>query len=293
MTRPRPVCYAGATGAAIDPAAGLGLDPDRYGWQLKSDGLYCQITTGTDGRIDSVSSQIGRPIAGSEDLLGIHAAPPFSTLVGEYTGHTESGAAESAARGYAVVHLFDCLRLAGVPLGRLPYRERHGSLYRAQSWVEGEGLARRREWTTDAQGDAHDDAGRYHAAIPRDLRRLPIAPTVRGRVAALELWSRIERDGLEGAVAVDLRAPVGARGAKRKIKITDGMTCTVIDAGPAHSLVSASTARGPLTFAVPGAANVGAAVEVAHHGYYVSGLPRFPRIVRARTDRGALVEWRA
>ena len=321
-SRPRPVNFAGARGAAQPPDVIAGLDFDRWALSLKRDGLYAQLTTDARGRIDSVVSQLGREIPGAADLLGIHAAPPYSTLVGECMLQTEAGIAATAALGYVQVHLFDCLRLAGQPLARQPYAERHGSLYRAASWCESEGLARRREWTLDARGDAHALSasgsaikecrpvgrqasrgaaatrhggrlpalpGRYVAAIPRDLRRLPIAPLVRGRADALALWSRIERDGLEGAVAVDLRAPVG-RG-KRKIKVTDTLGCTVIAADASCSEVT----TGPLTFTVPGVAEVGSVVEIAHHGYYASGVPRFARIVRARPDktRGGLIEWAA
>ena len=316
--------YTGASGAVLAPDAGLSLDPDRYAYQIKSDGAFCRITTDGSGRIDSAVSQNGLPIAAASDLLGIHAAPPYSTIDGELDAQTEAGTLATAERGYALLHLFDCVRLAGQPIARLPYVERHGSLYRAASWCESEGLARVRDWALDVHGNAHASRGlggyprtdtipkveggnrdapatypgRFVAAIPRDLRRLPIIPLHRGRTAAHALWSAVERDGLEGLVAVELRAPVGRVGSKRKIKLTDTLDCTVTESDASHSRVT--TDRG-LTFIVPGHLEAGAVVEVAHNGYYRSGVPRFARVVRARPDkmdravpdRMALVEWAA
>lgn len=299
--RPRLPGYVGAIGAALDPAAGLELG-DSYGWMLKADGAYAMLPLDGDGRVAAVMSQTGEPLHGAGGLVGIVAGPPHSVLVGEYSGHTTAGIAEVAARGWDVVHLFDCLQLAGRDLSRVPYRERHGLLYTAHSWVEGEGLGRVREYVPDARGDAHDSAGRYVRATPRDLRRLPILPLVRGRAGARALWDEVERDGLEGLVACRLDAPIGARGAKRKIKLTDTLDGVVVSSDASHSLVAARIA-GPrprdLTFTIPGSVPPGSVVEVAHNGFYTSGLPRFVRLVRARRDkvvaqdRGGLVEWAA
>ena len=325
MTRPRPAHYTGATGHAIPPDAIAGLDFDRHALMLKADGLYCTLTTDARGRIDSAVSQLGRPIPEAADLLGIVAAPPFSTLAGELTAHTEAGRAEAEELGYPIVHLFDCTRLAGQPLQHAPYQERHGALYRAQSWVESEGYGRARDWTLDARGNAHalsrsaernEDrgcpsrsglprsgvAGRFVAAVPRDLRRLPVLPLARGLADARALWDLIESTGLEGAVAVDLRARVGAPRSKRKIKLTDTVSATVLGSDATASLVVADfPVRGPVEFTLGSPLPVGAIVEVAYNKFYRSGLPKFARVVRRRcdkaigpvTDRGALIEWAA
>lgn len=326
MTRPRPAHFVGASGLSLDPAAGLTLAADpRVGLLLKADGAYCQLTTDSRGRIDSAISSTGAPLAGTADLLGIYAAPPYSTLVGEAMVHSEAGIAATASLGFVQVHLFDCLRLAGQPLAPLPYSERHGALYRAQSWCESEGHGRARDWTLDGHGNAHvstalhDDPrtptkrparrpfldrapsrrGQFVAAIPRDLRRFPVLPIVRGLADARALWDLIESTGLEGAVAVRLDARAGAPRAKRKIKITDTISASVLAADASHSRVSAIVRRRPLEFTVPGRHE--GIVEIAHNGFYRSGLPRFARVVRRRCDkmigavpdRGALIEWRA
>jgi hypothetical protein len=44
--------YTGAT-RRLDPAAGLALDPRRFGWQLKHDGCYVRLSLDARGRIAS------------------------------------------------------------------------------------------------------------------------------------------------------------------------------------------------------------------------------------------------
>jgi hypothetical protein len=273
--------YAGA-GARLDPARGLALDANRWAWQPKVDGVYCQISTDAAGRIWSVVSRTGAELPEGRDLHGIVAAPPLSVLVGELEAHTESGVRAAAARGYRLAHLFDAIRMAGRLVTGLPYHERRGCLYRAASWVESEGLARDRSLTVDANGDAHGPDGRYRRAIPRDLRRLPIVPMARGTAAARELWSTyVDRGGGEGLVAVRLDAPLGARGSKRKIKATDTIDAVVVASGGGAIRVAS---RG-LAWTMSGSAPVGAVVEVAHDGWYESGAqPRFARLVRRRAD---------
>ena len=257
---------------------------------------------------------------GADDLRGIIAGPPDSVLVGELEAHTERGIAAATARGYALVHLFDCLALDGAPLDRAPYLERHGALYRAQSWAESEGLGRVRDWRLDADGNAHalsapatpsdaggtmrfgasgkprmvarrgngSSGGRFTRAIPRDLRRLPIAPLYRGASDLRALLDRIDAEQLEGAVACDLTAPIGRRRAKLKIKRTDTIDGTVIasDAG-ASTLTARVFYPRPrdVTFTIPGSFPVGAVVEVAYNGWYENGAPKFARAVRQRHDK--------
>lgn len=276
MSRARLSDYAGAT-SRLDPQEGLALDPDRFGFQEKKDGAYAQISTDAHGRISSVLSQSGAPLHGAQDLIGIVAGPPFSTLVGECDLHTESGIAAARARGYACLHLFDALRVDGRYLARLPYLERRAALFAAQSWVESEGRSRRRDWTLDARGNAHATVasgsrvaapierggaigrpsstpkaigagrraarpGTFVSPVPRDLRRLPILPLHRGADAARALWSSVESTGAEGLVAVRLDAPIGRRGAKVKIKSTDTLDCYVVSSDRTAAIVRARVA---------------------------------------------------
>lgn len=283
--------YAGAT-LRTDPDAARSLPSRRWAYQPKVDGCYVRLTLDGAGRISSVLSRSGRPVAC--DLAGIVAGPPDTVLHGELEAHTEAGIAAAARRGWAAVYLFDVSRLAGADTSARPYAERHGLLYTAQSMVECAGQARVRSWRTDAQGDAHNAAGRYTAATPRDLRRLPVVPLHRGPDGFDELWSSHVGAGGEGLVAVRLDARLGARGSKRKIKLTDTLDAVVLAADAAAIRVAArvptDSARGPshrvVEFCLPGRAVPGSVVEVALDGWYATGLPRFPRIVRSRADLG-------
>jgi len=285
-----PTDYTGAT-RRLDPAAGLALPDRTHGWQIKHDGCYVRLSIDAHGRIASVLSRAGRPVA--TDLIGILAGPPDSVLHGELEAHTEAGIRAATARGFALCHLFDVTRLAGRDVSAAPYLERHGLLYTAQSILEGDNLARVRSWQTDATGRAHASSGRFVAPVPRDLRRLPVTPLVRGHAAARELWRRaVELGGGEGLVACRLDAPVRARNAKSKIKLSDTLDCRVISSGATAMTVAAvirsDSSRGPrskvVLFAMPGSAPVGTIVEVRLDGWYATGLPRFPRLVRSRGD---------
>ena len=282
--------YTGAT-RRLDPDAGLALPDRRYGWQLKHDGCYVRLSLDCHGRIASVLSRAGRPVP--TDLLGILAGPPDSVLHGELEAHTEAGIRAATARGFALCHLFDVTRLAGRDVSAAPYAERHGLLYTAQSILEGDDLARVRSWQTDATGRAHASSGRFVAPVPRDLRRLPVTPLVRGHAAARDLWRRaVELGGGEGLVACRLDAPARARNAKSKIKLADTLDAVVLDACATAmtvaTIVRTDSSRGPrsreVRFAMPGSAPIGTTVEVRVDGWYATGLPRFPRLVRSRGD---------
>lgn len=275
--------YVGA-GALLAPEAGLVLDADRWAWQPKIDGVYAQVELDDRGAIASVTSRAGAELREARDLVGIVAGAPCSTLVGELEAHTEAGIRAAAARGWAALHLYDVLRFDRVDVEDLAYEQRRGLLVRGQSIVEGDGAARARTWRDDVTGRAHDAGGRFCRSIPRDLRRLPIVPIVRGRAGARELWrSHVEAGGGEGLVAVRLDAPAGRRGAKRKIKATDTLDAVVVDSDAtavrvvaAGRVFSVGTTRRPPR---------GAVVEIAHHGWYETASgPRFARIVRVRAD---------
>lgn len=270
--------YCGARGPlTIEAAAKLGAG---WAYQPKIDGCYARITTDRAGRVVRVLSRSGSPLHG---LDGLATGMPAATLHAELEAHTEAGIRSAAATGYQRAWLFDATALDGRSISALPYSERYAALHGYQVQAE---MRREDPWQRDRRGDHHDAAGRYCEAIPGDFRRFPIVPQHRGPTAARDLWrSHVEHGGGEGIVAVALKAPVGARNAKRKIKPTDTLDCRVASFdGTAAVLVYgghtfAVSARGALEL------RIGAVVEVAHSGWYETGVtPRFARIVRMRDD---------
>jgi hypothetical protein len=297
--------YCGATSRLL-PDAGLTL-PDGWGYQPKIDGEYAEVILDPAGRIASVRSRAGHELPAA-DLLGIHAGPPRSIYVGELEASTEAGNAAAKARGWRNLHLFDVLAVKGVGLRRRPYEARHAWLHKIADWMARRGTAHVDHWIEEPSGRPAfaikrrevigtrprcPVTGRRVSRIPRDLRRLPIVPLVRGHEAAAALWrDYVERDHGEGLVAVRLDAPAGAPSSKRKIKLVDTADCEVIDTSP-----KVLRLRAPLTspagwrretFVVQynkaATLTPGAIVEVAHDGWYASGIPKFPRVVRVRED---------
>ncbi len=274
--------YTGATSRlAPDRLAAL---PAHVAVQPKHDGVYALAQTDATGRLCSLTSRAGLPLRDGADLLGIIAGPPHTTLVGELEASTEAGVAAASTRGYRLLHLFDCLAVRGVSIAASPYAARHAWLHEIRDDL----LAAPR----DARGRLHasDGSGHYER---RAARHLPIVPLHRGHDAARELWREVEAGRLEGLVAVDLRAPAGK--GKRKVKPTDTADCRVAAVSPgvlrlAAPRTSQAGWRGE-TFLVQWhrAATLapGDVVEVSHDGCYRSGLPRFPRVVRARGDLSA------
>lgn len=284
------VDYPGPRGRlSLERGLALAGDARRWAAMVKVDGVCARVRLDGRGRIASVLSRAGAELREASDLLGIEAGPPDSILWGELEAHTEAGNRAAAARGWRALHLWDCSRLAGEDLARVPFRDRWGALHRAQSWVEGEGRARSDAWTVDAGGAAHDRAGRFTRAIPRDLRRLPIVPLVRGRGAVEALWrAEVELAGGEGLVLAQLDAPAARARAKAKIKRQVELDAQVVDVGGGVARLS----WGGRTFSV-GAAGArcrdlrrGQVVEVLVDGFYdVAGVtPRHPRITRVRHD---------
>jgi hypothetical protein len=283
------VTYAGATGRALAPDVGLALPDHAYGWQLKHDGQYAEATTDVAGRLASLVSRTGAPIR--SDLIGIPTGASLATFAGELDAHTEAGTRLAATRGYACLHLFDCLAFDGVPCADVPYDQRHALLYRAHSLAESAGTARRRSQRETPHGARSLATGRYAAPeTPRDLRRLPVVPLIRGRAAAAEAWRAVEREGCEGLVAVALRAPAGKRGAKLKIKTVDTLDCPVLYVDHSGLVLTYGGHR----FSVPmsaaqrakvGEPRVGGVVEVACFGWYeTTTTPRMAKVVRVRAD---------
>jgi len=279
------VTYAGAT-SKLDPSDLARLT--SHGFQVKHDGAYCVISTDAAGRIVRLTSRSGKEHDRSDcaDLLGLPTGLPDSAIVGELEAQTERSIAARSARGYPLVHLFDIATWRGCPVAGEPYRTRNSLLHRWQAMAELGEVPRVDWWRTDRQGMAHDDRGRYVRPVPRDLRRLPITRTVYGQSAARELLDQVAAADGEGIVAVRLDAPMGARSAKVKLKFSDALDCVVIAAQGGVAYVEHR--RGKFTVAAGSKAlaglTTGCIVEVTHEGWYQSGLPRFPRIVRVRSD---------
>mgnify|MGYP000069419844 FL=1 len=270
--------YCGARGPlTLDDAAQLG---SGWAYQPKIDGCYARIETSGSGRVIRAITRSGQPLRCG--LEGLATGMPAAVLHAEVEAHTEAGIRAAATAGFTRAHLFDVTALDGRDLRSEPYADRYAALHTYQVQAE---LRRVDPWRRDRQGDHHDTAGRYCVPIPVDYRRFPIVPQHRGPNAARELWrDHVERHGGEGIVAVALRAPVGRRNAKRKIKPRDTLDARVVSVdSSAAVLIYAGhqfvvSARG-----VP--VHVGEIVEVAHSGWYESGVtPRFARIVRVRHD---------
>lgn len=284
------VDYPGPRGRVpLERGLELAGDARRWAAMVKVDGVCARVRLDGRGRIASVLSRAGAELREASDLLGIEAGPPDCIFWGEIEAHTEAGNRAAAARGWRALHLWDCTRFAGEDLARAPFRDRWGALHRAQSWVEGEGRARRDDWTVDAGGDAHDRRGRFTRAIPRDLRRLPIIPLVRGRGAVEALWrEQVELAGGEGIVLAHLDAPARRARAKAKIKRHVELDARVIAVGGGVARV----AWGGGTFSVAAggarcaALERGQVVEVLVDGFYDGAgvVPRHPRITRVRHD---------
>jgi hypothetical protein len=299
--------YAGAT-TRTPVEDGLALDDRAWAWQPKIDGCYAEIITDPAGRIAAVTSRNGEPLRAGADLIGIAAGPPRSIFAGELEAHTEAGIVAARRRGWPALHLFDCLAFNGASLCGAAYECRYAAIAAAHYCVTAAGRDHVESWTEF--GPANNRRPRdpvtgrtmpRSACRPRDLRRLPIVPLVRGRLAARELWDSFVEDPAvqgEGLVAVALDAPAGARASKRKIKLTDtidGRITAVSRAGD-RRIASIAWAGGtsPVGWSSPPAPfvvqtmrpmQVGAIVEIAHDGWYATGVPRFPRVVRRRKDK--------
>lgn len=253
----------------------------RFAAMEKKDGAHAKIRTDPAGQVASVVSRNGRPFAPSEcaHLLGVQTGLPSAQLAAELEAHTEAGIAARTARGYALAHLFDLLALDGRSLAPLPYEQRYAALHRGQALAEQSG---RLGPAVDHRGDAHDAQGRYMANVPRDVRLLPIVRLARGRGAIARTYEEVIAEGGEGVVVVDLTAPLGKRGAKKKLKPVTEIDAVVL-ASDRHAATVAYRGR---TFhvATTRQPQPGEVVEILHDGVYASGEPRFARVTRVRTD---------
>lgn len=268
----------------LERAAALGR-----GWavQAKVDGCYARAHLDRRGRIERVLSRAGRPLERAlvGHILGAFVGWPDSVLVGELEAHTEAGNRAAAGRGWRALHLFDVVRAGGRYLGREPYRARRDALWRMQSEVVNLGCEL--PWYEDDHGARSKATGRWCRAVATDWRLTPILPQwPAGR--AEEAWGAWGPDaGGEGLVVVNLEAPLGARGAKRKVKRTDTLDAVVVASGQGALTVEWAGRLVTVAAGAPADARIGVGevVELACEGWYErTSLPRFARLVRQRTD---------
>ena len=281
----RPTDYAGAVGRLdIDRALRLG---SRFVAQPKHDGMYVHLHLDRTGRIERVLSRTGAVVPRRQvsHLLGAFAGWPGSVLVGELEAHTERGNAAAEARGYRVVHLFDAIRAEnGRYIGREPYAARRDALFRMQSevvnldsglpWVKSGGLRGRQK-----------SSGKYCRAVPTDWRLTPITDQVPVARAG-ELWEKAVAGEGEGVVIVALDAPIGKRGAKRKVKPLETIDAVCLQSDPTGHVLRVLGSESLVVVGPrqPVPVSVGGVFELAYEGAYGSGSLRHARILRSRTD---------
>lgn len=248
--------------------------------QPKMDGIYVEVETDAGGRVVSLRSRSGRTVGNpGRDIVGARIAAGAGVFAGELESHTEAGLSARQDRGFAQVHLFDALQVAGRDLSALPYRIRRDALLRSQSAIATPDHANGRRRHGERLWRLRD--GTYSRG-PMDWRVAPVVPQhLPGRADAL--WGEVMSDLLEGLVVVALDAPLGARRAKRKVKRTDALDCVVLEAGAKRCTVRSFGK----VFAVGCsglALQKGDVVEVCYNGEYRDGTPRFPRIKRRRDE---------
>ena len=266
------VSYCGATGRMGIKGVSK-LSPDRYRLQIKHDGVYVRIHTDWSGRVCRVLSRYHRKLKAGDDLLGIKVVPGPAILIGELEAHTEAGIAARDAKGYSNVHLFDIITNAR-------YEERLDYLWRGVAQTR---TPQNMAHTTDSRGNHKGPDGRFiEKAGPKDWRRFSIVETL-PLTAADELWDRALAEDIEGLVVVNMKSKLRSRNAKRKVKPVDTLDCVVVRACKSAAILR--TFGGVFTVSCKGLnLDDGDTVEVMHNGYYKSGVPRFPRIVRKRTE---------
>jgi ATP-dependent DNA ligase len=278
--------YTGASGKLAIEKVGK-LDPRRYAVQVKHDGCFAQVHTDRHGRIERILSRTGEELgqAVTGDIMGCLVSAPHSVLHAELTAMTEAGRREAQALGHTQLHVFDAIRVGGTYLAREPYRTRRDWLMRAHAEAQLQSPDNGKPWTFDQQGRAHKRSnGRYMAPTPRDWRRatpvemLPLS-------AAGDLWERAQVGEIEGLVVVALDAPVGRKGSKRKVKPTDGIECVVVEVDARRAGLYWAAAQLHFVCGRGGHdLSAGQVVEVTSNGFYDTGLPKFPRIARIRSD---------
>jgi ATP-dependent DNA ligase len=293
VRRIRPIDYAGATGhAARGELAGLGA---RVVVQPKVDGAYARVHLDRRGRIERVFRRDGREF-GAElagHLVGAFVGWPGAILVGELEAHTEAANRVAACRGWRALHLFDCIRAHGaLYVAREPYHVRRDYLWRMQSEVVNLGCEL--PWYEDVHGARSRSTGQFVEAVPTDWRLTPIVPQLPAQraEAAWDEWVAPGAEAIEGLVAVHLDARLGARRAKRKVKLAQTLDCVVV----AIDHCAAVVAYGGQRFVVSARGfkdrdlKPGDVVEVLCDGWHERSVtPRFARLLRLRSDLGATI----
>lgn len=92
----------------------------------KRDGCWAEVKIGPDGKIQSLTSRIGKPFTGDNvnGLVGLQTHLPNSLLVGELEAASEAATDRYKALGYRRVHIFDVPLLAGQDLTGQEYETR-------------------------------------------------------------------------------------------------------------------------------------------------------------------------
>lgn len=285
------VDYAGPT-SRIKLDQALRLDPSRFAFMPKEDGSYVDFSTDSAGRIFRMTFRTGREVDGQEadGLYGVAIGLPSAQLTGELDIYSEAAVRLRKTRGWAALNVFDIIRCAGRYVAREPFQVRRSLLERWQSDAIPD------DWFwQDGHGKSHDrKSNRFVKPKPRNRRRVPLVPLATGKVGFEQLWhSFVEVGGGEGLVAVDLEAPIGARGAKRKVKRHDHLDLPVVHVGETGIRVTyaGEVVRIPCKRLVAsGGVKVGDVVEVKCDGFYEHRpIPKFARVLRVRHDLRATV----
>lgn len=279
------VDYAGAISRLPFAKAERLAKSPSWGFMPKSDGSYAELGTDSQGRIKRITLRTGESATHEEagGLYGVAIGIPDSVLVAELEVYSEAAVRIRETRKWANAPVFDIIRCAGRYVAREPMQVRYSLLERWQCSIGTQDW-----WWQDSRGYAHDKVThKFVRPTPKDLRRVPLLPLVTGTPALEKLWhSYVEVGGGEGLVAVDLGAPIGGRGAKKKIKKHDTVDCTVVELGKTGVRVTfaGEVFRIPCKRWLPKLA-VGDVVEVKGDGFLESRpVPRFARIVRVRSD---------
>jgi len=273
--------YAGAKGR-IDIMKALSLNPKKYRVQEKKDGMYVSVLTNKKGEIKQILSRTGRSL--DHDFRGVKIFNGQAEFHGELEGHTERGNQDAIERGYALIHLFDITMDA-------PYRDRLDALHRGQAEIANPDNIKwfgernpNAKVRRDLRGCLRDvNNNKFVSNVPMDFRRFPIVQTS-GIQTVSDLWDQAQADQIEGAVICNMDAMMGQRGGKRKLKPEDNMDCLVLSAGTKTALVKTFGCEF-LVSCIGKKLIPNDVVEVRYNGWYKSGQPRFPRIVRKRFDK--------
>jgi len=275
--------YAGARGR-LDLAAASRLGA-RYVVTPKLDGIYTTVATDSAGRISAIITRNGEflPKNLAADYAGVRWLPD-SVLVCEAECWTEAANRIVEKRGFRLLWAFDALRVAGQDTSKLVYSERRDWLMRGESWLVNESADR--TWTTDKNGAAHDiNTGRWTRPVGRGWRRVRVVPSMPASKAetAWSEWTSSSEMPVEGLVVCGLKSKLG-RG-KSKVKALETIDAVVLQSDPSGYVLRMRGSE--LVFAI-GRGGIDAqpddVVEVAHEGWYTTGVPRFARVVRARPD---------